>query len=164
MLLLPPLVFPHLFFSQGECLCDVSPEQVFVVEVEVQDGGRQQGLLEGLLIDLTVELLEEDLSEGVQQSIGDGLQFVTVELEILAQPELLLLVEEVGLLLFLVLFLQLSVGPIDEIFLALDFLEFVLKFGDELVSLLDLVLGFVLLREISDHFVEVIHAQHVIAI
>ena len=26
MLLLPPLVFPHLFFSQGECLCDVSPE------------------------------------------------------------------------------------------------------------------------------------------
>ena len=40
ILLLPSLVFPHLFFCQGEYLCDVSPENVFVVEVEVQDGGR----------------------------------------------------------------------------------------------------------------------------
>ena len=66
MQLLPPLAFPHLLFCEGEYLCDVSPEQVLVVEVEVQDGGSQQGLLEGLLIDLTVELVEEDLGEGLQ--------------------------------------------------------------------------------------------------
>ena len=69
-----------------------------------------------------------------------------------------------GLLLFLILFFEFPVGPIDEILLVRDLLELVLEFGDKLVSLLDLFLGFVILREIGEHFVEVTHAQHVIAI